>query len=116
MLKSLLALSLLCAPALADTPKTTTVLDLEIASGSSSRHYSLGVVEDTCSTMHSKLPNLQDEVKACMHAAGNDLRIDLEWRTRQETREVLASTTLIAQRGKPWTLTVDGMKLTGTAR
>ena len=116
MLKPIVAVALLASPVLADTTKATTTLDLEVAGGNSTRHYTLGVVEDACSSLHSKLPNLQEEIKACMHAAGNELRIELDWRTHQDNREVFASTTLLAQRGKPWSLTVDGMKLTGTAK
>jgi len=109
MLKPLLVLSLLAAPALAENKSTT--LDFKITAGKDVRHYALTLVADSCGAVESHAPDLKDQIKACVRPDGtSDLRVEINWESRQGDHELKNSSTVIVARGKSFEL--DG----GTAK
>ena len=115
MLKPLLVLTLLTAPAFADSKSTT--LDFKITSGKDSRHYAVTLVSDTCGRIESHAPDLRDLIKACVRPDGNsDLRVEIDWESRQGDHEIKNNSTVIAARGKSFELDGGSAKLAVSVR
>lgn len=124
MLKPVLTLTLLCAPALAaadsptrpatppapttptTTPATTTYV-IELAT-KSARH-SLLVADRSCAELQLKSPQRESFLRVCAHAAdsGKHVRLDVERRTRESQDESRQTAVVVAQAGATYDL-LDG--------
>lgn len=118
MVKTLLSTStvvfLLCGPALADpAPRVPAGIDLGlvVVSGNQTRHYALALVDDDCGSISRKeLGKSEDSIRVCAHD-GAQLRLDIDWLTRDGDREVHAKSTVVAKRGASFDLDGNGAKL-----
>src|SRR5262245_33017139 len=104
----------LCAPALADAPSPTLQIGLTIAGGKDSRHYSLKLADHACGDVMSKAPQRADDIHACLKSEAAELRLELDWTTREGDRELRNRSTVVAARGQSFDLDCGGAKLTVT--
>jgi hypothetical protein len=102
----LLSIVLASSSALAE-PKT---LQLGFALGS--RHYNMKLVPDACGSVEAKAKDQQDEIKVCARPDGKDMRLEIDWMTRQSDHETRNRSTVIATRGETFDLDAGSGKLT----
>ena len=108
MLRSLVIVSLLAAPALADT-KT---LGFTLTHGSASRHFGMKLVDDSCGKLESKAAEANDTIDVCLKSQGKtDMRLEIDWTTRHHDGEVHNKSTVIAARGQTFELDGGAVKL-----
>ncbi len=113
MLKSLLVVTLLSAPALADTKSMH--LGFTLGAGKDSRHYKLELVTDACGGIEAKAPDEHDKINVCAKADGNsDVRLEIDWQTTHGDRELRNRSTVVAARGQSFELDGGAAKLTVT--
>lgn len=124
LVSSALCLALLCAPALAAPPAAPSPpappatalqnvrLKLAVSSGKDVRSYSLDLIDRVCGDVENKSSTLHDEIRACMHADGAAMRLDLEWNLRDHDRELKNKSTVIARPGDQVELYNAGARLT----
>ena len=107
ILSSSLLLTLLCAPALADSPSTTTYV-VELAT-KTTRHTVL-VADRSCGEVQIKSTQRESFLRVCAHEAGKHVRLELDRRTRDNTDEAHQAAVVMATSGASFDL-LDG-KLT----
>lgn len=123
MLKTLVSTSallfLLCGPALADpTRGPTTAFDLGfvVSTGAQARYYAIKLVDDTCgSVMHKDSGKTEDTIDVCVRA-GSQVKLEIDWSTRDGQRELRNRSTVIAKRGASFDLQGGGAKLGVTVK
>jgi hypothetical protein len=104
--------TLLCGPALADpAPDPTVQLKLAVSSNNDTRKYDLKLVDSTCSKITNSNRTLLDEVRACMHAEGAALRLEIDWTLKHDGRQIENKSTLVVKRGETFELAHAGAKL-----
>jgi hypothetical protein len=91
-------------------------LGFSITSGKDTRHYELSLVDKTCGKVELHTRDLTDELKVCTNAAGKNVRVDVEWKTREGDRELSIEPRLLITPGTPATVEGGGDKLTITVR
>jgi hypothetical protein len=91
-------------------------LGFTITSGKDSRHYELSLVDKTCGKVELHTKDLTDEIKVCTDAVGKNVRVDVEWKTREGDRELAIEPRLLITPGTPATVEGGGDKLTVTVR
>ncbi len=106
---SVVALGLLCAPALADSK--TYQLGFTLGAGKDARHYAMRLVSDACGDVEAKAPDEHDQIKVCARGAGGDVRLEIDWETRKADREVRNHSTVIAKSGQTFDLDAGAAKL-----
>jgi hypothetical protein len=91
--------AVLCAPALADTPKAppapappapavsaessqTLRLTLVVKAGNDTRTHELAISDRGCGNITEKTTAYQDEISVCSRPAGTNLQIETSWQTR----------------------------------
>lgn len=113
MIKPVLVLTLLCAPALAAADSTTTYV-IELAT-KSARHTIL-VADRSCGELQIKSPQRESFLRVCAQAAdsGKHVRLDVDRRTRENQDESRQAAVVVAQAGATYDL-LDG-KLTVKTR
>jgi hypothetical protein len=109
MIRSIITVALLCAPALAD-PSPTFQLGFDLTAGTDVRHYAVKLVDNACGGIDAKSPSSQDEIKVCVVPDGPRVRVSVDWVTRQGDLELRNRSTVSAARGQTYEL--DG----GTAK
>lgn len=103
LIASSILLALLCGPALADSK--TLQLGFTLKNGKDTRNYAIKVVADECASISSKAPEQQDEIRVCAHPDGaTEIRLQLDWMTRQGDRELRNKSVVIATRGQKFDL------------
>jgi hypothetical protein len=107
-------LFLLTGTALADP--AAYQLGFTIENGKDARHYGLSLVDNTCGKVELHTKDLSDEIKVCTTAIAKNVRLDVEWKTREGDREVQISPHLLVTPGTPATVEGGGEKLTVTIR
>jgi hypothetical protein len=111
MMKSLLVVALLAAPAFAD--QKTMQLGFTLSAGNETRHYAMKLVSDACGGIEARAPGERDEIRVCARADGNnDVRLELDWTTRHGDRELKNRSTVLAVRGQSFELDGGAAKLT----
>ena len=110
------AIVLLCTPALAAPPSKPLQITVDVQVGGEIRHYSTTLVDDRCGRLGAKTAAVDDNVKLCPHLDGNQIRLDLDWTTRQTFKdgsftEALVQTTLVLARGEKASLESNTAKL-----
>lgn len=111
MLKTLLSSSILvavlCAPALADTPKPAPAttpspmrVQVKVTDGAEQRTYELALLADGCSTVEEKSGDRFDEVKLCARDAPNGVRLGASWKLRGKLIEHSSSFETVVAKGK----------------
>jgi hypothetical protein len=104
MLKALVLVTLMCAPALADS---TYAIDVSIKS----QHTSLLVSDNSCGELQSKGPGRDSYVRVCAKPVdASRVRLDIERRSREKDDESHATAVVMAASGS--TFDVLDAKLT----
>lgn len=91
-------------------------LGFSIASGKDTRHYELSLVDKTCGKIALHTKDLGDEIDVCANALGTNVRLDVEWKTREGDREMTIEPRLLVTPGTPATVEGGGEKLTIAVR
>jgi hypothetical protein len=91
-------------------------LGFTIENGKDSRHYELSLVDKTCGKVELHAKDLTDEINVCANAISKNVRIDVEWMTREGDREMKIEPRLLVTPGTPATVEGGGEKLTVTVR
>jgi hypothetical protein len=110
MIKSLLSssiiLAVLCAPALADTPKpppaasSSMRVQVKVTDGAEQRTYEMSLITDTCSSVEEHAGDRVDEVKVCARDAANGIRLGATWKLRGKLVEHSSSFEAVVAKGK----------------
>lgn len=110
MIKSLLSssilLAVLCAPALADTPKPAPAasssmrVQVKVTDGAEQRTYEMSLITDTCSSVEEHAGDRVDEVKVCARDAANGIRLGATWKLRGKLVEHSSSFEAVVAKGK----------------
>lgn len=111
---TLLLLLLLTGAAYADP--AAYKLGFTIENGKDARHYELSLVDKTCGKVELHAKDLTDEINVCANAISKNVRIDVEWKTREGDREMKIEPRLLVTPGTPATVEGGGEKLTLTVR
>jgi len=107
---SSLLVFVLCAPALADTPKvvpppTTTIqqplqLTLTVKVAADTRVHELAIFDNGCRRVEEKTSAYEDEIQICARPAPQGVFLDVDWRTRNGATEYRTSSgTVVARKG-----------------
>jgi hypothetical protein len=91
-------------------------LGFTISNGKDARHYELSLVDKTCGKVELHAKDLSDEINVCANAVSKNVRIDVDWKTREGDREVKIEPRLLVTPGTPATVEGGGEKLTVTVR
>jgi hypothetical protein len=91
-------------------------LGFTITSGKDARHYELSLVDKTCGKVELRAKDLSDEIRVCANAVSKNVRLDVEWKTREGDREMAIEPRLLVTPGTPATVEGGGEKLTVTVR
>ena len=95
MIKPLLALTLLCAPALADSPAS---YQIDFASKSST--HTLVVLNHSCGEVQVKQPDHESYLKVCANTGPDKVvRLEIERRFRENQTESRQSAVVVAKGG-----------------
>ena len=99
MLKPLVILAMLTAPALADPTPQPIRIELQIRIGKDVRNNVMSVVDNSCGRVEDKAPDHTDEIKACAHVEGANVRLELEWLTRGDKTEYRNQSSVVVAHG-----------------
>jgi hypothetical protein len=91
-------------------------LGFTITSGKDSRHYELSLLDNTCGKVELHAKGLSDELHVCTSAVAKNVRVDVDWKTREGDRELMIEPRLLVTPGTPATVEGGGEKLTVTVR
>ena len=106
---SLVVLTMLCGPALADP--ATAQLKIAVTSNNTVRSYDLALVEHTCGEVRHEQGTSRDEIKTCMKPDGAKLRLEVEWYLREGDRMLHTSATMLTDHNGKLELHNDDAKL-----
>lgn len=110
MLKPMLIVAMLAAPALADSG--TVNVTCTLSQGKDSRHYVIKVIPGACGDARAKTPQLEDEIRVCVDRDGaNDVRLDIDWKTQTDHHELRNHSVVKAQLGQTIDVDTNGTKL-----
>lgn len=123
---SSLVVAMLCGPALADTAVPAgpgaQALDVTmvVATGKQPRRYVIKLVEDSCGEVSSKTvgkfeDTLEESIRMCA-TEGAQLKLTIDWKTRDGLREFAFKSTVVTRRGAPVEFEGAGAKLTLTVK
>ena len=99
MLKPLVIVAMLTSPALADPAPPSIRVELQLRVGADIRSHVVTITDKSCSRIEDKAPDHSDEVKACAHADGANIVLELDWSTRGANTEYRSSSSLVVARG-----------------
>ncbi|MBA3462224.1 MAG: hypothetical protein H0T46_19845 [Deltaproteobacteria bacterium] len=110
MLKTLLSsaalITLLCGPALANTPaKPATPLTplkfkVVVTDGSELRTFEITLLADTCGSLEDRAGDRFDEIKLCPRDSASGVRLGAMWKLRSKTVEHSVSFESVIAKGK----------------
>jgi hypothetical protein len=109
LLSSAVVVTLLCGPALADTPakpaappaaRTAMKFKLAVSDGSDVRTYELLLLADSCGSVEERAGDRMDEIKLCAHDAPQGARLGAMWKLRSKTVEHSMSFESVVAKGK----------------
>lgn len=109
MLKPLVVLTMLTAPALADNAPMQ--LRVQLRAGGQTRNHVMSVADGACSRIEDRAPDHIDSVKACAHADGANVRLDVAWTTDGDKTKYTNESSVVLTKGKGFTLGKDDAKL-----
>ncbi|MFT3694913.1 MAG: hypothetical protein QM831_17315 [Kofleriaceae bacterium] len=120
MLKALVFVSLMVAPALADPQGTHTPppnapsiqIKLAVADGKDVRAYTVGLVENTCGEAGQLKNDVRDSIRLCAYADGTDVRLSVKWNLKEKDREIQNESELVLAHKGSHTLDGGSAKLT----
>ena len=112
LVASSLFLFLLCGPALADPAPSTFDIGFSLTSGRELRHYAIKLVDHDCGGIEAKSPSTTDDIKVCAHVDGAQIRLQIDWLTREGERELRNKSAVLATRKSSFELDGGGAKLT----
>lgn len=87
-------------------------LGFTVSNGKDSRHYDLSLVDKTCGHAELHARDVSDEIKVCTTTVAKNVLLEVEWKTRENDREVIMSPHVLATAGTPVTIEGGGEKLT----
>ena len=99
MLKPLVILAMLTAPALADPPPLSIKLEVQLKTKLGARTNTMALTDNSCGKVEEKAPDHIDEIKACAHAEGTNVRIELDWSTHADKTEYRSQSTIVLAHG-----------------
>jgi hypothetical protein len=99
MLKPLVILAMLTAPALADPSPQSIRLDVQLKTKLGTRTNTMALTDNSCGKVEEKAPDHIDEIKACARAEGANVRIDLDWSTHGDKTEYRSQSTIVLAHG-----------------
>ncbi len=99
MLKPLVIVAMLTAPALADPPPQAFRLEVQLNTKGATRTNTMALTENSCSRVEEKAPDHVDEIKACAHSEGANVRIELDWSTHSDKSEYRSQSTIVLAHG-----------------
>jgi hypothetical protein len=112
VLSSLFA-TMFVGPALADTPRAPSPTMLQIGLKlDSGRHYAMKLIDDHCGRVTSKATTVEDNIKICAHDDGTQVRLDVDWWTRDGNQEVRNDSVGVVAHGSSFDLDGGTAKLT----
>jgi hypothetical protein len=114
MIKSLLVVTLLCGPALADSK--TLQLGLSIGTGKDARHYAIKVINHECGSIDNTAPERQDTIEVCANDDGTSFRLRVDWKSREGEHEIRNRSAVVVARGDTFDLDGGGAKLNVTVQ
>jgi len=109
MLKPLVVLAMLTAPALADIAPMQ--LRVQLKTAGQTRNHVMSVADGACSRVEDRAPDHIDEIKACAHADGANVRLDVAWSSNGDKTKYTNESTVVLAKGKGFTLGKDDAKL-----
>jgi hypothetical protein len=99
MLKPLVIVAMLTAPALADPVPGSIRVEMQVKVGSDIRSHVMNVTDGTCGRVEDKAPEHTDEIKACAHLDGTNIKLELDWMTRAGNTEYTNRSTMVLAKG-----------------
>jgi len=99
MLKPLVIVAMLTAPALADPVPGSIRVEMQVKVGSDIRNHVMNVTDGTCGRVEDKAPEHTDEIKACAHLDGTNIRLELDWMTRAGNTEYTNRSSMVLAKG-----------------
>ena len=87
-------------------------LGFTVSNGKDSRHYDLSLVDKTCGHADLHARDVSDEIKVCTTTVAKNVLLEIEWKTRENDREVIMTPHVLATAGTPVTVEGGGEKLT----
>ena len=111
MLKPLVILTMLTGPALADPPAPSIRVELQLRVGADTRSHIMAVTDNSCGRVEDKAPDHTDEIKACAHAQGADIVLQLDWTTRGDKTEYKNQSSIVVAHGGSVELGKPGTRL-----
>jgi hypothetical protein len=112
MLKTLISaavvVTLLCGPALADTPApakpaapvTSMRLRIAVTDGTELRTFELVLLPESCGSVEDRAGDRLDEIKLCAHDAPQGARLGAMWKLRSKNVEHTVSFEAVVAKGK----------------
>lgn len=95
----LVVLAVLAAPALADPVPGSIRVEMQIKIGNDTRNHVLNVTDGSCGRVEDKAPDHTDEVKACAHVEGTNIKLELAWHTSGDRTEYRNESSILVARG-----------------
>ena len=99
MLKPLVILAMLTAPALADPAIQPIKLEFQVKTAQSARTNVLSLVDNACGRVEDRTPDHTDEIKACAHADGANVRLEIDWSSHTDTTAYKNQSTIVLAHG-----------------
>ena len=109
MMKPLVLVAMLCAPALADTPKVTPLpsppttvqplqVRLTVKTGADTRTHEVAVFDQGCNRVQDKSSTYEDDINLCTRPAPQGVLIEVSWQTRSGPNEYRTSSATVLPR------------------
>jgi hypothetical protein len=99
MLKPLVIVAMLTAPALADPVPGSIRLEMQVKVGSEIRNHVMNVTDGTCGRVEDRTPEHTDEIKACTHLDGTNIKVELDWSSRAGNAVYHNESSMVVARG-----------------
>jgi hypothetical protein len=99
MHKPLVILAMLTTSAFADPAPQTYRLEVMMKTKGASRTNVLSLTDSSCGRVEEKAVDHVDEIKACAHADGANVRLELQWSTRGDKTEYRNDSTVVMTHG-----------------
>jgi len=99
MFKSFVIVAALATPAFADSPPDSFTLEVQLMTKTGARTNTMALTNNGCGRLEEKAPDHFDEIKACAHTEGANVRIELDWSTHADRTEYRSQSTLVLAHG-----------------
>ena len=99
MLKPFVIVAMLTAPALADPVAGSIRVEMQVRVGNDIRNHVMNVTDNTCGRVEDKAPDHTDEIKACAHLDGANIKLELDWMTRGDKTEYRNQSSILVAHG-----------------